>query len=58
VVTITGVMHVPHGVGPFPVVILNHGYIPPSRYWSGADTWRAADYLARHGYLTIAPDVH
>ncbi|MFQ6059036.1 MAG: alpha/beta hydrolase family protein, partial [Anaerolineae bacterium] len=34
----------------------NHGYIPPSRYWSGADTWRAADYLARHGYLTIAPD--
>lgn len=54
--TITGVMHVPHGEGPFPVVILNHGYIPPSRYWSGADTWRAADYLARHGYLTIAPD--
>lgn len=54
--TITGVMHVPHGEGPFPVVILNHGYIPPSRYWSGADTWRAADYLARRGYLTIAPD--
>ena len=54
--TITGVMHVPNGEGPFPVVILNHGYIPPSRYWSGADTNRAADYLARHGYLTIAPD--
>lgn len=54
--TITGVMHVPHGEGPFPVVVLNHGYIPPARYWSGADTWRAADYLARRGYLTIAPD--
>ena len=53
---ITGVMHVPLGEGPFPVVILNHGYIPPARYWSGADTWRAADYLARRGYLTIAPD--
>jgi len=49
-------MHVPHGEGPFPVVILNHGYIAPSRYWSGADTWRAADHLARRGYLTIAPD--
>ena len=54
--TISGVMQVPHGEGPFPVVILNHGYIAPARYWSGADTWRAADYLARRGYLTIAPD--
>jgi dipeptidyl aminopeptidase/acylaminoacyl peptidase len=54
--TITGVMHVPHGEGPFPVVILNHGYIAPDRYWSGADTWRAADYLAQRGYLTIASD--
>ena len=54
--TITGVLHVPNGEGPFPVVILNHGYIPPDRYWSGADTWRSADYLARRGYLVIAPD--
>ncbi len=54
--TITGIMHVPKGDGPFPVVILNHGYIPPARYWSGADTQAAADYLARRGFLTIAPD--
>jgi dipeptidyl aminopeptidase/acylaminoacyl peptidase len=53
---ITGMMNIPKGEGPFPVVILNHGYIPPSRFWSGADTWRAADYLARRGYLTISPD--
>uniref|UniRef100_A0A831TFH4 Alpha/beta fold hydrolase n=1 Tax=Thermorudis peleae TaxID=1382356 RepID=A0A831TFH4_9BACT len=53
---ITGVMHVPHGEGPFPVVILNHGYIPPEQYWPGADTWREADFLARRGYLCIAPD--
>ena len=38
------------------MVILNHGYIRPTRYWSRADTWRAADHLAQHGYLTIAPD--
>jgi dipeptidyl aminopeptidase/acylaminoacyl peptidase len=49
-------MHIPFGNGPFPVVILNHGYIAPAQYWSGSDTWRAADYLARHGYLTISPD--
>jgi dienelactone hydrolase len=54
--TITAMMNVPKGEGPFPVVILNHGYIPPSRFWSGAETWRAADYLASQGYLTISPD--
>jgi len=54
--TISGLMHVPFGPGPFPVVILNHGYIPPSQYVTGSDTYRAADILARHGYLTISPD--
>jgi dipeptidyl aminopeptidase/acylaminoacyl peptidase len=54
--TITGVMQVPHGEGPFPVIVLNHGYIPPQRYWSGADTLFASDYLAQRGYLTVASD--
>jgi dienelactone hydrolase len=54
--SITGIMQIPRGGGPFPVVILNHGYIPRERYWSGADTWSAAEYLNRRGYLTIAPD--
>lgn len=54
--TITGIMQVPAGKGPFPVIVLNHGYIPRNRYWSGADTWSAAEYLNRRGYLTIAPD--
>ena len=54
--TITGVMQIPRGEGPFPVVILNHGYIAPGRYWSGADTWKAAEYLNSHGYLTLSSD--
>jgi dienelactone hydrolase len=54
--TITGIMQIPQGQGPFPVIILNHGYISASRYWSGADTWRAAEYLNSRGYLTLAPD--
>jgi dipeptidyl aminopeptidase/acylaminoacyl peptidase len=54
--TITGIMQVPHGEGPFPVVILNHGYVPRDSYWSGADTWSAAEFLNRRGYLTVAPD--
>lgn len=54
--TISGLMHVPFGKGPFPVVIMNHGYIPPSQYVTGSDTFRAADILARNGFLTISPD--
>ena len=54
--TITGIMQIPPGEGPFPVIILNHGYIDRAAYWPGADTWRAASYLNQHGYLTIAPD--
>lgn len=54
--TISGLMHVPFGPGPFPVIIMNHGYIPPSQYVTGSDTFRAADILARNGYLTISPD--
>ena len=54
--TVSALMHVPFGKGPFPVIILNHGYIPPSQFVTGSDTWRAADILARNGFLTISPD--
>jgi dipeptidyl aminopeptidase/acylaminoacyl peptidase len=54
--TIGGMMAVPKGPGPFPVIILNHGYIPPSEYWTGADTYDASTYLASRGFLTISPD--
>ena len=54
--TITGYMYVPQGPGPFPVVILNHCYYDPELYFTGTGTQREADYLARQGYLTLAPD--
>ncbi len=53
---ITGLMHIPNGAGPFPVVVLDHGYFKPSEYKSGDGTIRAADAFARRGYLTLAPD--
>ncbi len=49
-------MHVPKGIGPFPVIIMNHGYVRRSEYFPGAGTYAAADYFAEHGYVTIAPD--
>ena len=54
---ITGVMHVPNGTGPFPVLILLHGYIDRDQYYAGSDTWQAAEFFARHGYLVLAPDL-
>ena len=35
---ITGQMYVPTGTGPFPVMIMNHGFIP------------IAEYTSRHGF--------
>ncbi len=53
---ITGIMQIPPGTGPFPVIILNHGYLDRASYWAGSDTWMAAEFLNRRGYLTVAPD--
>ena len=53
---ITGMMNVPVGEGPFPVILLNHGHYDLSEYTTGRGTKNAADIFARHGYLTLASD--
>ena len=53
---ITGMLNRPTGNGPFPVVILNHGYYPLDVYQTGNGTKTAADYLAARGFLTLSPD--
>ncbi len=53
---ITGMLNRPHGDGPFPVVILNHGYYPLDVYQTGNGTKLAADYLANRGFMTLSPD--
>lgn len=52
----TGVIDIPAGRGPFPVVIVNHGYVPVSQYYVGQDSSKYADALAAAGFLTIAPN--
>lgn len=54
--TITGIMNRPRGKGPFPVVVLAHGYIEPSAYWSGQGFRREQDWLARNGYVALHID--
>ncbi len=57
--TISGVMNVPKSTNPhnkFPVLILNHGLIPPAIYTTGRGSKREQDFFSRHGYITIHPD--
>ncbi len=54
--TISGIMNLPKGRGPFPVLILNHGFIHPKYYTVGRGLKREQDYFARRGYIVIHPD--
>ncbi len=54
--TIYGFMNVPQGEGPFPVILLLHGYVDPARYQTLTYTTGYADALARAGYLVIHPN--
>ncbi|MGH2523302.1 MAG: alpha/beta hydrolase family protein, partial [Anaerolineales bacterium] len=54
--TIYGFMHTPYGPGPFPVVVVNHGYINPANYQTLTYMLRYASALAAAGFLVIHPD--
>lgn len=51
-----GFANLPLGQGPFPVVVVLHGYVEPSRYRTLAYTTPYADFLAAAGYLVLHPN--
>lgn len=53
---ISGIMNVPKGKGPFPVIITAHGFVEPKYYTTGRGLKREQDWLARSGYVVIHPD--
>lgn len=53
---ISGIMNVPTGDGPFPALILNHGYRDVNTYLNGQGFRREQDYLARRGYVIVHTD--
>ncbi|MFJ8629346.1 alpha/beta hydrolase family protein [Streptomyces sp. NPDC093568] len=54
--TISGIMNVPRGEGPFPALVLAHGYIDPDVYTTGRGMPRELDLLARNGYVVLHTD--
>ncbi|NLE77697.1 MAG: alpha/beta fold hydrolase [Chloroflexi bacterium] len=55
--TLYGFVNEPKGQGPFPVIIVVHGYVNPATYRTLTYTTRYADSLAEAGFLTIHPDL-
>ena len=54
--SITGVLNVPSGRGPFPAVVLAHGYIDPAYYVRGQGMTRERGYLADRGFVALHVD--
>ena len=53
---ISGVLDVPRGRGPFPALVLAHGYIDPAVYVNGQGLRREQDWLARAGFVVLHTD--
>ncbi|MEO5661950.1 MAG: prolyl oligopeptidase family serine peptidase [Nocardioides sp.] len=54
--TISGVLNVPTGPGPFPAVVLAHGYIDPAYYVRGQGMTRERGVFASRGYVALHVD--
>jgi dipeptidyl aminopeptidase/acylaminoacyl peptidase len=54
--TVSGVLDVPSGAGPFPAVVLNHGYVRPDEYVTGQGMERERDHLVRAGFVVLHVD--
>lgn len=55
-VTVSGVLNVPAGPGPFPALVLAHGYIDPAVYTNGQGLKREQEFLAQSGFVVLHTD--
>ncbi len=55
-IPVTALANIPYGDGPFPVLIVLHGYIPPEDYFPGLDSRTLGDPYALEGYAVFMPD--
>ncbi len=53
---ISWIMNIPNWTWPYPLVILNHGYIDPAVYTNGRGLKREQDYLSRNWFAVLHTD--
>jgi dipeptidyl aminopeptidase/acylaminoacyl peptidase len=55
--TITGLLYLPDGDGPFPGVVVVHGAVDPGEFTTGGALVREQEAFARSGHVVFAPDL-
>lgn len=55
-IKINTLVNIPKKDGKLPVVIVNHGYIPPDQYSTTQSYKTISDFYANNGYLVLKPD--
>ena len=53
---ISGLLNIPRGRGPFPALVLAHGYIDPAIYRNGQGMRRELDRFGSSGFVTLHVD--
>jgi dipeptidyl aminopeptidase/acylaminoacyl peptidase len=53
---VTGVITTPTKPGKYPVVVMFRGFVDQTIYQPGTGTKKDAEYFAKNGFITIAPD--
>ena len=53
---VTGLINIPAGKGPFPIIVMLRGYVDQKLYKTGDGSKRTGEYFAKNGFITIAPD--
>lgn len=53
---VSGLINIPNGEGPFPIIVMIRGYVDPKDYFSGNGTFASSKFFADNGFITIAPD--
>ena len=52
-----GFINIPAGEGPFPIIIMLHGYVKPEEYTTLDYSTRYADALAEEGFVVLHPNL-
>ena len=52
-----GFINIPNGEGPFPIVVMLHGYVETEEYTTLGYSVRYADELAENGFIVVHPNL-